>query len=166
MMSTLTIRDAQLDDLPAIVEIYNSTVAGRMVTADLEPVTVADRIEWFKEHTPDKHPLWVVEEGGAIVAWFSYQPFYGRIAYAATAEISIYIDEQYRGRGIGSMLMKHALDACPKLGIRTMLGFVFGHNEPSLTLLRKFQFEEWGHLPKVAELDGIERDLVILGRRV
>ena len=64
------------------------------------------------------------------------------------------------------MLMKHALDACPKLGIRTMLGFVFGHNEPSLTLLRKFQFEEWGHLPKVAELDGIERDLVILGRRV
>lgn len=52
------------------------------------------------------------------------------------------------------------------MGINTLLGFVFGHNEPSLALLRKFGFEVWGHLPKVAVLDGVERDLVISGRRI
>jgi phosphinothricin acetyltransferase len=47
-----------------------------------------------------------------------------------------------------------------------LLGFIFGHNEPSLKLFERFGFEKWGHLPSVAELDGIERDLVIVGKRV
>ncbi|MGZ9584440.1 N-acetyltransferase family protein [Paenibacillus marinisediminis] len=166
MTDKLVIRDAVIDDLPAIVEIYNSTIASRMVTADLEPITTSDRLAWFDAHSPDKHPLWVVESNGVIAAWFSYQPFYGRPAYNATAEISIYISEHHRGLGIGSMLMRHALEECPRIGIQTMLGFVFGHNEPSLALLAKFGFEQWGLLPRVAVLDGIERDLVIVGRRV
>ncbi|MDP4105019.1 MAG: N-acetyltransferase, partial [Bacillota bacterium] len=56
--------------------------------------------------------------------------------------------------------------ACPMLHVKTLLGFIFGHNEPSLKLFSKFGFVKWAHLPKVAELDGIERDLIILGKRV
>ncbi|MFC4775235.1 GNAT family N-acetyltransferase [Paenibacillus sp. GCM10023252] len=160
------IEDAEIQDLPAIVEIYNSTIAGRMVTADLEPVSVEARQVWFEQHSPNRRPIWVVREGGLIIAWLSFQSFYGRPAYNATAEVSIYISETHRGRGLGKVLMERAIAICPSLGIETLLGFVFGHNEPSLQLLRKYGFEGWGHLPRVARLDGIERDLIILGRRI
>lgn len=166
MNNMFTIRDAGLDDLPRIVEIYNSTIASRQVTADLEPVSLESRIHWYNEHSPDFRPLWVLEDKGIIIAWLSFQSFYGRPAYNATAEISIYIDQEHRARGIGSFLIQKALEASPGLGLRTLLGFVFGHNEPSLALLRKFGFEEWANLPKVAELDGVERDLIIVGRKI
>ncbi|MGG4144725.1 N-acetyltransferase family protein [Paenibacillus algorifonticola] len=163
---TYRIRDAVQEDLPGIVAIYNSTVASRQVTADLEPSTVEAKQAWFDEHAPDTRPLWVVEEDGELLAWFSFQSFYGRPAYQATAEISIYIAEQHRARGLGSLLLKHALEACPALHIRTLLGFIFAHNAPSLGLLGKFGFEQWAYMPKVAELDGVERDLIIMGLRV
>ncbi|TCM97169.1 phosphinothricin acetyltransferase [Paenibacillus sp. BK033] len=166
MINDFTIRDAGVEDLPRIVDIYNSTIASRQVTADLEPVSVESRMRWYDEHSPDFRPLWVLEEDGKIIAWLSFQSFYGRPAYNATAEISIYIDQDYRARGIGSFLIQKALEASPGLGLRTLLGFVFGHNEPSLALLRKFGFEEWANLPKVAELDGVERDLIIVGRKL
>ncbi|ACT04470.1 GNAT family N-acetyltransferase [Paenibacillus sp. JDR-2] len=166
MNNDFTIRDARVEDLPRIVEIYNSTIASRRVTADLEPVSVESRMRWYDEHSPDFRPLWVLEEDGKMLAWLSFQSFYGRPAYNATAEISIYIDQEYRARGIGSFLIQKSLEASPGLGLRTLLGFVFGHNEPSLALLRKFGFEEWANLPKVAELDGVERDLIILGRKI
>ncbi|WP_042170348.1 GNAT family N-acetyltransferase [Paenibacillus gorillae] len=163
---TLTLRDAVLEDLPRIVDIYNSTISSRQVTADLEPVTVESRQKWWEEHSPDARPLWVLEENGTIIAWLSFQSFYGRPAYQATAELSIYIAQEQRSRGIGSLLIREALEACPRLQIRTLLGFIFGHNEPSLGLLDKFGFERWAHLPRVAELDGIERDLIIVGKRI
>ncbi|MCG7406714.1 N-acetyltransferase family protein [Paenibacillus sp. ACRRX] len=166
MLDNLSIRDAQRDDLDAIVHIYNSTVWSRLVTADTSPVTVQSREGWFQEHTPDFRPLWVVEQDGEICAWFSFQSFYGRPAYNATAEVSIYIDERYRGHGLGKYLLERAMEACPELGIRSLLGFIFGHNEPSLALFQRYGFEQWACLPKVAELDGIERDLIIVGKRV
>ncbi|MBB6672793.1 GNAT family N-acetyltransferase [Cohnella nanjingensis] len=166
MIGAYDIADAVLDDLPEIVGIYNSTIAGRQVTADLAPVTVESRIAWFHAHEPVRRPLWVLKLDGRIVAWFSFQSFYGRPAYDATAEISIYISERHRGQGLGKRLMRHAIESCPRLGIRSLVGFVFGHNEPSIALLTKYGFEQWGYLPRVAELDGVERDLAILGLRV
>lgn len=158
--------DARLSDLARIVDIYNSTIASRMVTADLEPATVESKRAWFDDHSADFRPLWILRIDGEIAAWFSFQSFYGRPAYNATAEISIYIAEEYRSRGIGTLLLGKAVKECPRLGVNTLLGFVFGHNEPSLALLQKLGFEVWGHLPKVAVLDSVERDLMILGRRV
>jgi phosphinothricin acetyltransferase len=54
----------------------------------------------------------------------------------------------------------------PNVQVHTLLGFIFGHNAASLALFRKYGFDTWAHLPRVANLDGIERDLVILGKRV
>ncbi|HLX02013.1 MAG TPA: GNAT family N-acetyltransferase [Trinickia sp.] len=159
-------RDATLDDLPAIVAIYNSTVAGRQVTADLEPVSVESRVAWFHAHGPQARPLWVVEEAGRVIAWLSFSDFYGRPAYSRTAEVSIYLDESARGKGLGKRLLAAALDVAPSLSIDSVLGFIFGHNAPSLALFRHFGFDEWGRLPRVAVLDGVERDLVIVGRRL
>jgi len=153
-------------DLAPIVAIYNSTVASRQVTADLEPVSLASREGWFAEHQPEWRPLWVVERGGRVVGWLSFSSFYGRPAYRRTAELSIYLDEAVRGQGLGRYLLEEALRAAPGLGLDTLLGFIFGHNGPSLGLFQRFGFERWGELPRVALLDGVERDLLIVGRRV
>jgi len=160
-------RDATQKDLVRIVDIYNSTISSRMVTADTEPLTVESRQKWFEEHSPSKRPLWVIENTTKeIIGWVSFQSFYGRPAYNATVEISIYLDPDQRGRGLGKEVLQHCIDHAPRFGIKTLLGFIFSHNEPSLKLFRHFGFEDWATLPNIAELDGQERGLKILGKRV
>ena len=163
---SFTHRLAIRDDLAQIVDIYNATVPSRQVTADTEPVSVGSRVEWFEHHTPGFRPLWVVEAEGGIAAWLSFSSFYGRPAYDKTAELSVYVHASWRKRGLGSYLLTQALTHAPSIKVDTLLGFIFGHNEPSLILFERFAFARWGELPKVALLDGIERDVVIVGRRV
>ncbi|RFU70053.1 N-acetyltransferase family protein [Peribacillus saganii] len=165
-MENVIFRDAKYNDLPKIIEIYNSTVASRMVTADTEPVSVKDRLGWFNEHSAETRPLWVITKDEKIAGWLSFQSFYGRPAYQATAEISIYLDEAFRGQGLGRSALSKAIESAPELGIKTILGFIFHHNRPSLKLFEAFGFETWAHLPRIAELDGVERDLDILGKRI
>jgi L-amino acid N-acyltransferase YncA len=159
-------RPATLADLPRIVEIYNATIPSRLVTGDLEPVSVESRLPWFHAHRPEFRPLWVAEAEGRVIAWLSFSDFYGRSAYRQTAEISLYVDEPVRRCGWGSYLLSEAIGYAPALQINRLLAFIFGHNLPSLTLFKAFGFEPWGFLPGVASLDQIERDLAILGRRV
>ena len=64
-----TIRNATENDLPAIVAIYNSTIASRMVTADIAPISVESRLTWFQQHVLHFRPLWVVEEAQTVIAW-------------------------------------------------------------------------------------------------
>jgi len=84
----------------------------------------------------------------------------------ATAEISVYVSPAAQGGGIGRRLVLHALERTPALGLSTLVGFVFAHNAPSVALFEGLRFARWGHLPRVARLDGVERDLLILGRRL
>lgn len=163
---TPTPRLARPEDRPAIVAIYNAAIPGRMATADTEPVTVAQREEWFDAFDPASRPLWVLESGGEVVAWLGLRSFYGRPAYRATVEAAVYVAPGAQRQGLAGHLLAHALEAAPGLGISTVLAFVFAHNGPSVALFMRHGFAGWGKLPRVAELDGIERDLLILGRRV
>lgn len=160
------IRDATIEDLPAIIEIYNTSIPGRMATADLEPVTVASRMDWFNAHTPDRRPLWVYEMDGKISAWLSFRSFYGRDAYRHTVEVSVYVSPDYHRQKLGYRLLEQAVNIAPSLDIKTLVAFIFGHNQPSLNLFKKYDFQQWGYLPQIAELNGIERDLVILGKQL
>jgi phosphinothricin acetyltransferase len=162
----LSHRVATREDLPQIVAIYNSTVPSRMVTADLEPVSVESRVPWFEEHSPGTWPLWVVEQDGVIAAWLSFSAWNRRAGYRRTAELSVYVHDDYRRRGIAGYLLEQALAAAPELQLDNLIGLIFAHNAPSLGLFERFGFAHWGLLPKVTVLDGIERDVVILGRRV
>ncbi len=160
------VRDAIETDLPAIVEIYNTTIPCQTVTADLEPVTVESRLHWFHAHKPERRPLWVVEAEEKVVAWLGFQSFYSQPAYETTAELSIYVSPGYRSKGIGKMLLRRAIAHSPSYGIKTLLGLIFAENQPSLRLFEQFGFQQWGYLPKVAEFGSVERDLVIVGLRL
>ncbi len=159
-------RLAKPDDLPAIVAIYNSTVPTRQATADTHEVTVGAKKEWFERHIPEKRPLLVHEIEGAVVAWVSFESFYGRPAYDHTAEVSVYVSPEHRRKGLGRQLLEEAILLTPKLGIKTLVGYVFSHNGPSLRLFKSLGFQEWGKLPNIAEMDGKEYSLLILGKRV
>jgi phosphinothricin acetyltransferase len=164
----LPIRHAQAADLPRIVEIYNAAIPGRMATADTEPATVAGRESWFAEFDAARRPLWVLTDPkkDGLRGWLSLRSFYGRPAYHATVEVGVYTAPEARRGRVATALLAHALASAPALGIRTLLAFVFAHNGPSIALFEKAGFAAWGRLPRVAELDGIERDLAILGRRL
>lgn len=163
------LRPAVHDDLPGIVAIYNASIPGRLATADTQPITVADREDWFIAHQKPERPVVVaVDEisGTELLGWASFSNFYGRPAYNGTVELAVYVAPSAQGRGVARALVQHLLELAPELGIHTVLGFVFSHNAPSLKLLGGLGFEPWGELPEVAILDDTSRSLTIVGRKV
>ncbi len=166
------IRNALITDLIEIVNIYNSTIPDRLATADLTAISVESRLDWFRNRDFRYRPIWVIEkknpnqDDSRILGWLSFNDFYGRPAYQQTAELSIYVAAKNRHQGVGSYLLQQAIAACPQLQIKVLLGFVFAHNKPSLKLLQKYDFVEWGKLPQVAKLTQQDQDLIILGKKI
>jgi phosphinothricin acetyltransferase len=160
------IRDAVESDLPAIIKIYNAAIATRIATAQLEPVTLEERRGWLKEHSTDRHPFWVLEIDREIAGWLTLKPFLPRCAYRRTAEVSVYVDKKFRRHGVGRTLLSESITRASSLKIKAMVGLIFAHNEPSLRLFEQLGFERWGLLPRIAQLDTLERDLTIMGRHV
>lgn len=162
----ITYTDATLDDLPFIVDVYNSTIASRQVTADLQRVSVESRLAWFEQHNPQKRPLWLIKYQNQPCGWVSLSSFYGRPAYDKTVEISLYIHQDFRGKKIGQTIVTQIELFAKQIGIEAILSYVFGHNTPSIKLFEKLHYQHWALLPKIAELDGVKRDLVILGKHL
>lgn len=165
--SDIVLRDALTTDLDSIVAIYNAHIPQSLATGDTEAITVESRRQWFANHGPDAYPLWVLEtKEKQILGWLGFQRFHGRPAYHRTAELSIYIDPLRQHKGLGKYLLETAIATAPRLGLKTLLGYIFAHNYPSIRLFQSHGFEQWGLLPRVAELAGQERDLLILGFRI
>jgi L-amino acid N-acyltransferase YncA len=162
----MTLRHARHDDLPAVVAIYNASIPGRMATADTAPVTVESREDWFRAFDPASRPLWILEEDGQVAGWLGLRSFYGRPAYHRTVESAVYVSPVHRRRGVARRLLAHAIGQCPSFGIHNVLAFVFAHNTPSIALFESEGFSRWGLLPRVCEMDGVERDVAILGLRL
>lgn len=161
----ITYHDATLEDLSFIVDVYNSTVAGRQVTADTVPVSVESRLEWFYQHNPNNRPLWLIKYQDKPCGWISLSSFYGRPAFYKTVEISLYLHQDFRGKKIGQFMVDKIEQFAKQAGIEAIFSYVFRHNLPSVNLFKKMQYQQWGLLPKIAELDNVQRDLVILGKR-
>ena len=157
-------RKANFNDALKILEIYNQVIDKKTITADLTPANLETRKEWFEFHfNNEKYPLWVYELDNQIVAWCSYSPFYSRSAYDKTAEISFYTDKAFHGQGIGKKCVEFLIGEMDKYHLTTLIGFVFGNNQPSIGLLTKMGFKVWGELPEVADMGEHLENLVILG---
>jgi phosphinothricin acetyltransferase len=162
----IKIRHANESDLPDIIEIHNAAIASRISTAQLEPVNLDSRREWFRAHSSTQYPIWVAESEGAIAGWISFNEFLQRSAYRGTVELSVYVCEQFRRRGIATKLLQEAIARGPQLRMHSLVGLIFGHNQPSIALFRAAGFECWGLLPRIARVDQIPRDLTIFGRHL
>ncbi|WP_395703119.1 GNAT family N-acetyltransferase [Aquabacterium sp.] len=166
-----THRDATERDLARIVEIYNFAVATRKCSCDLEPTTVEARRPSFLEHTPGHRPLWVAEDsaepGRGVVGYLGFFHFMNeRPGYFITTDLAIYLHPAYQGKGLGTYLLGKAVEHSPSLGIETLTATIFASNQASIALFRKMDFEQWGFMPRVARLEGVEKDLVLVGRRL
>lgn len=163
----LLIRDAVEADLPAIVDIYNESIPAGWSTADTAPITVADRVEWFRKFDPARRPVWVAEGEGRVVAATYLSSFYGgRPAYDATAEVSIYIATDYQRQGIGRRLKEWVIAQCPRLGITTLLSMHFDHNAATRRINESLGFQQMGHLTEIAVVQGNKRGLMIWALRI
>jgi len=155
------IRPATASDLPAITEIYNQAVLRATGTFDTEPKTLDQQRAWFAAHG-SSHPVLVAEEAGKVAGWASLSPYSDRCAYARTAEVSVYIDETARGRGLGAALLAAVLAAGKTAAIQQVLARITEGNEASLRLHAKQGFFEAGRLRQVGEKFGKVLDVHIL----
>lgn len=163
----MDVRDATVEDLAAMVAIYNQAIAQGLRTADTEPFTVKSRRSWFDEHEPARHPIFVAQENGAVVGYTTLSAYRaGRAALRGTAEISCYVDEKWHRRGVGSKLLAHAIAQARDRGFKTLLAIVIEANGGSRSLLERFGFATWGFLPRVLEHGGSEYAHVYLGLRI
>jgi len=168
---TYTYRDATEQDLLQVVEIYNFAVATRKCSCDLEPTTVEARRRSFLEHTPDHRPFWVAEDvthpAFGVTGYLAFFHFMNeRPGYFITADLAIYLHPDYQAKGLGSYLISQAIERAPGLGIETLTATIFASNEASIALFNKFGFQRWGFMPRVARLEGVEKDLVLVGLRI
>jgi len=149
----LDIRQATSTDLGQITEIYNDAIQKTTATFDTEPKTLEEQESWFAEHDA-RHPVLVVDEDGLIVAWASLSQWSDRCAYSATAEISLYVREEYRRKGIGKQLMKAIIQAGKTAGLHTVIARIAGSNKISADLSKSFGFQYIGTMREVGQKFG------------
>lgn len=160
------LRRATLEDLPEIIKIYNEAIIDGISTADSKVVSVDDKLEWFHSHTQER-PILVKEYHGRIIAWISLQPFYANLlAYRYSARINIYIDKNFQGKKLGQQFLSEAIEQSKRYHIKTLLALIFSENQASLKLFKKLGFKEWGNLNKIATIEGVDKDLLLLGLRI
>jgi phosphinothricin acetyltransferase len=163
----IEIRKAHISDASSIAEILNQAISEGNQTAFMEPVPVSDREKWLLNHQKTGYPVYVAiePEEKQIMGYLSLSPWRsGRDALKNTAEVSYYVHEQYRRRGVAVALMNHAIRECRAIGIDGLLAILLDINAPSISLLEKFGFERWGHLPGVANLKEVRAGQYIYGR--
>jgi L-amino acid N-acyltransferase YncA len=170
-MPTYIRRDAVRADLPRIVDIYNCAVLTRESTCDTDPITVSSREAWFAAQTGSRRPIWVAEDlhdsGRLVLGYLAFAYFMNeRPGYYITADVAVYLHPGAQGKGLGAYLLDEAIGHAPALGIEVLAVTIFSSNDHSLRLFRSRGFEQWGFMPRVARLGDIERDLVMMGRRI
>jgi len=144
----LTIRAATMADLPAITEIYNEAILTTDATFDNEPKTLAEQEVWFSSHD-SHHPILVAEWDKVVVGWASLSEWSSRCAYADTAEISIYIKQEFRHRGVGKRLMATLMREGERVGLHTVIARITDGNQVSIRLHKAAGFKNIGVMREV-----------------
>ncbi len=161
---TYQFRNAHITDLPYIVEVYNSIIPLGNVTADLFPVTTEDWTPWFQQHQSPLRPIYILQMDGFDCGWMSFSDYKARTAYNITAEISIYLAEEHRGKGWAHHFIEMGLSMLKAKGLKNVMAVIYADNIASVALFKKLGFTQWGLLPAVCNVKGVLKDVVILGK--
>ena len=158
----MNVRKASAADAAAIARIYNEGIEERIATFETRLRTAADVEKWFD----GVHPIVVIEDEGAIIAYASTSMYRPRECYAGIAEFSVYARRSARGRGAGKAAMMALIDAARGAGFWKLVSRVFVENTASRALLRSIGFREVGTYERHAKLDGVWRDVVIVEKLI
>ena len=158
----LAARPATPADAERIAQIYNEGIEDRVGTFETRPRMAEDVRAWFD----GRHPIVIVEEDGAIIAFASTSSYRARDAYAGVAEFSVYVARLGRGKGAGTTAMRALIDAVKPAGIWKLVSRIFIENTASRRLMASMGFREVGVYEKHGKLDGRWRDVVIVERLI
>lgn len=150
----------QAPDWPEVESIYREGIATRNATFETESPGWE---KWDAGHHP--HSRLVARDEQKVLGWAALSPVSMRKVYAGVAEVSVYVADDARGRGVGKALMAALIEAAEKNGIWTLQGSIFPENVASIRLHEAFGFRHVGRRERIAQLDGKWRDTVILERR-
>jgi phosphinothricin acetyltransferase len=164
-VDTVRIRDAEAADAADIARIYNHYVLETTATFDTEAKTADERTAWLATHDA-AHPVLVAETSGSIRAWGCLTPWEERPAWRHTVEVSVYVDLDSRGKGLGSGLMIALMERAADAGHHTVIGQIVSGNDASLALARRLGFAEAGRLHEVGRKFDEWLDVVLMERRV
>jgi phosphinothricin acetyltransferase len=159
------IRAATLDDAPAIAKIYNQGIEDRVATYETEPRSAEEQQAWLRA-VADRYPTIVAQIDGEIAGWASAGPYRTRECYRGIGEFSIYVRRDWRGGGVGDLLIAALINEAERLGLWKLLSRIFPFNASSRALCRKHGFREVGVYEKHARLDGRWLDVVIVERLI
>jgi len=155
----VVIRLAERRDAPGIRAIYNRFVAESTALFDLVPRTLDQQVEWIDEHSGG-HPAVVAVAGDAVVGFGSLSPFKARPAYATTVENSVYLIEDYQGRGIGTRVLEELIRLAQAHGFHSIIARITGGNDASIALHASCGFELVGTERQVGRKFGRWLDVV------
>jgi L-amino acid N-acyltransferase len=157
----LTIRPATEKDIPVITAIYNDAILNTTATFDTEAKSHEQRLEWFRAHD-EKHPVIVGEINNTVVAWASLSKWSDRCAYDSTAEVSVYVQQDYRDQGIGKRLLEVLTLEGEERGLHTLISRITEGNEKSIYLHERLGFEHIGVMKEVGKKFGNYLDVHLL----
>ncbi len=161
MHSVVEIRALTVSDWGEVVAIFVEGIATRLATFE----TTAPTWEDFDAHRHPEHRLVAVRDGG-VAGWATLSPTSSRACYAGVAESSVYVAERARGNGVGRALMEALIESARAGGIWTIHAGMFPENAASVALHEHLGFRQVGRLERIAQLDGVWRDTVLLELRL
>lgn len=138
------IRAMQDSDWDSVSKIYLQGIDTNLATFQTECPEYSD---WEKIH--HRHSRLVIALNDNIIGWAALTPVSGRCVYSGVAEVSIYVDEAQRGKGIATTLMEALIDSAEKNGIWTMQSAIMQDNEASIRLHEKCGFRMVGYREKI-----------------
>lgn len=159
-----TIREARLEDMPMLLEIYNHVIATSTAIYFDEPLPLENRIAWFHQRAREGYPIFVAEDAAGIAGFSSFGDFRPFPGYRFTVEHSIHVRDGMRGSGIGHKLMEPLLGRAKALGKHAMLGVIDGDNAGSINFHAKLGFEQTAFMPQVGFKFGRWLNLVFMQR--
>lgn len=142
------IRDAVVDDVPAICAIYNPYIEGTVITFEEQPVSVDEMQGRLKEVTASL-PWLVFEERGQVRGFAYAKRWHARSAYRFSVESTVYLDTQVTGRGIGRQLYEALIDRLRALSVHSVLGVIALPNTASVALHERLGFGQTGLLKEI-----------------